>query len=306
MTQVVVKRQLDEGDHEAVSHLLDAVGMADGHRLLGNGRALGPAGQESSLHAALVAREAGHDDPVGFAEVRREGDGWSLEVVVRPGLDRRDAVWDRLLGAGWDVVRSEGGGPVRLWVHDVAAEHDQVARSLGLRPSRDLRQMRRPLPLGQSFSLPVRAFVVGQDEEAWLHVNNRAFADHPDQGGRTLQDLRRLEGEPWFDPEGFLLHERDGRLAGFCWTKVHVGARPSVGELYVVAVDPDFQGLGLGRLLALAGLEWLAGRGLATAMLYVDASNRPAVGLYERLGFTVHHVDRAYVGVVPPINEPRT
>ena len=153
------------------------------------------------------------------------------------------------------------------------------------------------MPTGERGGAPeiaLRAFRRGQDEEVWLRVNNRAFADHPEQGAWQLEHLREREQEPWFDAEGFLLHWRDGSLAGSCWTKVHRDTEPEMGEIYVISVNPDFQGLGLGRSLTLAGLDWLAARGLEVGMLYVDGDNEPARALYASLGFTLHHTDREY------------
>jgi len=184
------------------------------------------------------------------------------------------------------------------WVHAATDHDDDEAAAAGLRMVRELYQMRRPLPVDEPYSLTTRPFVVGQDEQAWLRVNNRAFADHPDQGRWTPADIAAREAEPWFDPEGFLLHEEEGSLAGFCWTKVHADADPPMGEIFVIGVNPDFHRRGLGRALVLAGLDDLARRrGMTVGMLYVEASNRPALALYESLGFTVHQIDRAYDSV---------
>ncbi len=162
--------------------------------------------------------------------------------------------------------------------------------------------MRRPLPVeGARPPLAVRPFVPGSDERAWLDVNNRAFAGHPEQGGWDLGTLEAREAEPWFDPAGFLLHEEGGRLAASCWTKIHRSAAPPLGEIYVIAVDPDFHGRGLGRAMTLAGLDWLAGAGLGVGMLYVDGANTAALSLYRSLGFTVDHVDRSYLRPAQPV-----
>jgi mycothiol synthase len=157
--------------------------------------------------------------------------------------------------------------------------------------------MRRSLPLAESQpTLEVRTFRPGHDELAWLEVNNRAFAHHPEQGGWSIETLQSRMAQPWFDPLGFIIHEADDRIAGFCWTKVDPEVDPTLGEIYVIAVDPDFHGRGLGSALVLAGLENMSRRGITEAMLFVDAENKPAVEMYERLGFRVTRTDRAFVG----------
>ena len=305
MHHVEVKRQMGSGDISAVLELLSVAEAVDRHAPLGEHQWLDLVQGGRSGFAGLVAWEPGHDHPVGYAQVSRGGDdrNWALEYVVDPHHRATSGavIAGDLVRAALDVVADSGGGHVHLWKSKPSTDDDAVAAVNGLTRGRDLYQMRRPLPVhGFEWSIDVRPFVVGQDEQAWLAVNNRAFHWHPEQGGWTIDVLLDRERQPWFDPDGFLLHERDGRLAGFCWTKVHDGHEPPLGEIYVIAVDPDFAGLGLGRALTLAGLDHLASEGLRIGMLYVDAGNTAAVTLYERLGFTIDHVDRAYVADVAP------
>lgn len=215
--------------------------------------------------------------------------GWLVE------LDDPSAEAAEVLASAIPTVAQLGGGRLQVWARGAAgAPIAAEATALGMVLGREVLQMRRPLPVDAPWSLATRPFVVGQDEAAWVEVNNRAFAWHPEQAGMTLDQVRATEAEPWFDPAGFLLHEVDGELLGFCWTKVHADADPPLGEIYVIAVDPSAHGRGLGRQLVLAGLDHLATRGLTVGMLYVESDNHRAVGLYRALGFTVHTSDRRF------------
>jgi len=292
---------MGESDIAEVSELLHAVTVADGHRPLGEHKWLDLVHGGRKGFAGFVARDGREGPLVGYAQLSRGHQTWGLEVVIRP--DHRTSaheVGTTLLEAALREIRRQGGGHVHLWVPKPTADTDAMAAGAGLGRGRDLFQMRRSLPIEDDHPrVETRPFEPGADESAWLAVNNRAFASHPEQGNWDLDTLLERESESWFDAEGFLLHERDGRLAASCWTKVHRGERPPLGEIYVISVDPDFQGLGLGHALVLAGLDHLAGTDLTVGMLYVDAANDAAVGLYRHLGFEVDHVDRAYTGDVP-------
>jgi len=217
-------------------------------------------------------------------------EGPSAELAVHP--DKRGKGVATALVEALEAASSAGSdGRLRLWAHGRGSQAVALAHGRGYVEERVLWQLRRsllshiptePLPAG----IRLRAFRPGEDERAWVEVNNRAFAGHPDQGGWTVADVQTREAEPWFDPAGFLLAVREdsGELAGFHWTKVHAG-RPPIGEVYVLGVDPSARGLRLGPALTVAGLRYLRGRGLSQVLLYVDESNTRAVKLYEGLGF---------------------
>jgi mycothiol synthase len=223
-----------------------------------------------------------------------------MRLAVRPplGADDADEAASRLRAgdiAGAVALARGAGGHAALWVTEPDDDDAARAAAAGLVPGRQLLQMRRPLPAAAPPpEVATRPFAVGADEEAWLRVNNRAFASHPDQGAWDLETLRARMAEPWFDADGFRLYEADGRIAAFCWTKVHEDETPQLGEIYVIGVDPDYEGRGLGKALTLAGLAWLHGKGVHVGMLYVDAANTRAVTLYTGLGFSIDHRDQAF------------
>ncbi len=237
------------------------------------------------------------DTLVGYAQLEDTDpvEAPAAELVVHPS--HRGRGHGRALGS---ALLAQSGRRLRVWAHGGHSAARHLAQVLGLTLFRELRQMRRPLadldlpepvlPEGVS----VRAFVPGRDDAAWLAVNAEAFAHHPEQGSLTQRDLDDRKAEPWFDPADFFLAERvaDGELVGFHWTKVHEEER--LGEVYVVGVRPGAQGGGLGKALTTTGLRHLAAAGLPTAMLYVDADNKAAVSVYERLGFVTHETDLMY------------
>jgi mycothiol synthase len=300
--QITHEARLTEAETDAVRSLVAAAADADG---------VTPLSEHVMLHLRYGGDERVHhllarsgDDLVGYAhlDVTDEVAGASAELVVHPEK-RGQGVGRRLVDALLEITPDQR---LRLWAHGGHPGAAALAQRVGFERARALWQMRRsllaPIP---SADLPagmsMRTFRVGADEEAWTALNNRAFDGHPEQSGWGVEEVRVREREPWFDPEGFFLAERDGELVGFHWTKVHGGTEDGdghghepIGEVYVVGVDPSTQGTGLGRALTVAGLRHLRGRGLTQAMLYVDESNGSAIRLYESLGFAHWDTDVSY------------
>jgi mycothiol synthase len=291
-------------DREAITALDHSVRDATGHPALGDAvwRDLASPQPDS---AGFVVREG--TDLVAYLHVARSDTvaprRWELGLARRPA-EATDAATRRLLAAAQEHIAARGGGTSTVWVFEPTPADDAVLAASGFTGTRDLFQMRVALPLDAVAQYPpgvvVRTFEPGRDERAWLEVNNRAFGNHPEQGGWVADTLARRMAEPWFDPSLLLLAFAGDTLAGSNWLKVHPtdGCEPPIGEIFVIGVDPGRHGQGLGRALALDGLARLAARGITIGMLFVDGANPGALALYRALGFTVHRTDRAYEQVV--------
>ncbi|MEY2227494.1 MULTISPECIES: mycothiol synthase [Streptomyces] len=292
--QIQTLDELTEEQASAVLDLIEDAARTDGTTAVSEqGRLQLRGGPREGIRHFLLT-EGGRLSAYGQLEDTDPVEAPAAELVVHPALRGRGH--GRAMGT---ALLAASGKRLRVWAHGGKSAARHLAQVLGLTLFRELRQLRRPLADGAPLPEPVlppgvtvRTFVPGADDAAWLTANAAAFAHHPEQGSLTQRDLDDRIAQPWFDPKGFFLAERDGELVGFHWTKVH--AAEQLGEVYVVGVRPGAQGGGLGKALTAIGLRHLAAQGLPTAMLYVDADNPAALAVYEGLGFTTHEVDLMY------------
>ena len=299
-------RTLPPPERAALVALLERTSGANAHPSLPEPQQLAVTRQGEAPPGERVVLARLRGDLVGCAVLSPTRDGAAVvHVVVDPTVATTGHELDTAL-LRRAVEETPAGSPVHLWIMQATPADDRRAASEGFVAERDLLQMRVALPLPEDVvaatrPLATRSFIPGRDDEAWVETNNRAFAGHPEQGAWTVSQLRERMSADWVELDDFLVaDDPDGPgLIGACWTKVHRHSAPVLGEIYVIDVDPRHHGQGWGRSLTVAGLVHLAGRGITVGMLYTDASNTAAVGLYRSLGFTVDHIDRSYGRAAP-------
>ena len=218
---------LADEDQRGIRELIAAAREADGVAPVGD-QVLRELPHDRTRH--LVALDG--DSVVGYLDLAPATDGGPAmaELVVHPRWRRR--------GIGSAMARTalaEGGSGTRIWAHGNLEPARATAKAVGLTPTRELLQMRRPLTNLPPVTIPAGVRVStyrGPDDDAeLLRVNNAAFAWHPEQSGWTAADIAERRGEPWFDAAGLFMafDEKTGRLLGFHWTKVHGAAGRSEG-----------------------------------------------------------------------------
>lgn len=303
MLRVVVRQDVDRRALAEIVTLIDAARAADRRAPIGEHK-LSQLRVGAQGWTGILACDG--EVLAGYAHLHWHQPGAvpraAVEVVVHPAADAdADDVGRRLLAEAAAVLGRAGGGVLYVWEHGVRDPGRTLAARSGFAVNRVLAFMQHRLDRAPPVRLPtgvaLRRYRHPDDEAALLEVNNAAFVGHPENGGWTEPDLAERRALPWFDPAGLLLAWRGDELLGFHWTKEHGQA---VGEVYVLAIAPWAQGLGLGRALLHAGLAHLYDRGCRQVVLYVDRANAGAEHLYAAEGFETADLEVCYERRVDP------
>jgi mycothiol synthase len=220
-----------------------------------------------------------------------------VDLAVHPDHRRRGhgaALLDILLSRGERRFWAHGDLPAaRGWAALLGLKRERTLLRLALRSGAQLERVEAPA------GTTIRPFRE-EDLSGLLEVNARAFAGHPEQHSMDRADFDRRATSDWFDPAGLFVAEQGGHVVGFHWTKIDKG----MGEVYVIAVDPDRRGDRLGAALLFRGLDHLAEVGVDGVELYVEDDNARALDLYTATGFAEVGRDVLYVSTTPEAADP--
>jgi len=210
-----------------------------------------------------------------------------VEVMVDPDYRR--------MGIGREIVAELiADGESSFWAHGDLPAAAALARSAGLTAQRTLLVLRLTMVDAPDVDRALAGITLRSyqpsDADTIIAINARAFANHPEQGSMDRADFERRTASDWFEPTGLFVAERDGRIVGFHWTKIEGG----IGEVYVIGIDPEAQGSGLGKALTARGIRHMYDQGLRIVDLYVEGDNVPALALYKKLGFKQWSKDTLY------------
>jgi len=283
---------------------IERIESAHGHPILSDHLRLLLGSPGSDADSMIIGR-ATLDATSEVVVCAAPGHGRYIMEVVTPhhhaGVTGHSHLVTSLVHSVIDRIWSTGSSGLTWWIsaHETWAE--AIARTLGMERERELLQMRvrlagEVLDRIQHSATLTNSCDPRTDIDGVIEVNNRAFGDHPEQGGWTREDFDRRMNATWFSPDDLRVVHIDGTVAAFCWTKRHDQTEhdPALGEIYVIAVDPAHHGKGLGRGVVAAGLAHIRAEISPDAMLYVDAANTSAVSLYTSLGMDIHHRESAW------------
>ena len=236
----------------------------------------------------FVAERAG--ETVGYADVRPELNVGRvvLRWLVRPDHLRK-GLTAKLIDRAVSRTRELGTVTLHVNIWQNSRMDKQLLTQMGFTIVRRFLELRMdlsktPLPEIEKISARYRPLHPGE-EERLTHLQNRSFTGSWGYNANTVEEILYRIHLPNCSAEDIILvFDRDNPI-GYCWTRTNFWKNKDTGRIYMLGVDPDYQGRGLGKRLLLAGVSYLKDKGLQVAELTVDRENKVACTLYKSVGF---------------------
>lgn len=239
---------------------------------------------ELNLDSDVRLVEDGSGRIVAYGLVRGPG----ALGMVDPAREGRGA--GTLLIEWLEERERELGRPVtRQYVASTNRSAEQLLAQRGYALARSNWRMVKSLDGSAQLEKPegveLRALDPERDLEAMHTLDQRAFAEDPGYKPSSLAHLREEHVEAHdAAPDLSLVAVHGSAVAGFLLTRLR--EHGAVAYVDVLAVDPAFQGRGIGRALLLHAFAAFARAGLGEAELDVSSVNPRGLRLYESAGMT--------------------
>jgi mycothiol synthase len=150
---------------------------------------------------------------------------------------------------------------------------------------------------GEQAALACRHLQRGEEDEL-TQIQNRSFAGTWAYNPNSVEEIAYRLGLIGCSPEDVILIFQGDKPTGYCWTATNLGESAAIGtnkgRIYMLGVDPDYRGKGIGKRALLAGLAHLKSKGIEAAELTVDSENAAACALYESVGFKISSTSAWY------------
>ena len=132
----------------------------------------------------------------------------------------------------------------------------------------------------------LRPFQRGKDEENWALVRNVAFSTlKGSETPITIEGVTKLLHDNDYLEGGMLLLFHQGKPVGVIRGADDEYEGAPIMNIGPVAVTPEYQGRGLGRILLRTSLQFAREKGYKRAILSVNGENERAQALYIQEGF---------------------
>jgi mycothiol synthase len=247
----------------------------------------------SSQDNLFIAERSG--EIAGYAEVKPELNiGRAvLRWLVHPRHHRRGQLTVRLIDRSVDRTRELGITTLHANISQDSFTAKRLLTRMGFTFVRRFLELRLDLTemvLSEISKIASRCRPLQPSEEERLtQLQNRSFAGTWGFNPNTIEEIIYRINLPNSSPDDIFLIFDSDKPVGYCWTRIEVWKKKAPGErtgrIYMLGVDPDYRGRGLGRQLLLVGLSYLRSKSLRVAVLTVDSKNKAARVLYKSVGF---------------------